>query len=196
MVSFCYPMSVDAEDSRGLEAVYAATSMQRVVSFSRKEKACLFKALLRAAEPFRSRIRIFTPRCALHALSLQYSDNSGRTSTHPCRGGLDFFFANAEDGLIYPCGYRGGDCLGNLEDNRISENTDCRLCDWECFRDPSELFGPLTDFMSNPFHVVKKLKSDPEFFRLWLEDLRYNIACDFFDGSKNIDEAKLERFRT
>jgi uncharacterized Fe-S cluster-containing radical SAM superfamily protein len=194
MVSFCYPMSVDAESSRGLEAVYAATSTQRVVSFDRKEKACLFDALLRATEPFRSRIRIFTPRCALRALSLQYSENSGRTRAYPCRGGLDFFFVNAEDGLVYPCGYRGGDCLGKLEENRVSKKTDCRLCDWECFRDPSELFGPVTGFLSNPFHIFKKLKSDPEFFRLWFKDLRYNLACDFFDGSKNIDFSKLKDF--
>ena len=26
----------------------------------------------------------------------------------------------------------------------------CRKCDWECFRDPSELFGPLRDLTIIP----------------------------------------------
>ena len=198
MVSFCYPMSVDADDaSQGeLEAVYAATSTERVIRFSRREKARLFGALLKAAEPYRSRIRIFTPRCALHSLNLQYSGNNGVDHTYPCRGGLDYFFINAEDGLAYPCGYRGGDCLGRLEEGNVSDMKDCRLCDWECFRDPSELFGPFAGIFANPLRVLKKWKDDPDFFRLWLADLRYNLACDFYDGNKNIDYSKLRAFET
>lgn len=33
-----------------------------------------------------------------------------------CRGGIDFFFVSAADGLAYPCGYRGRECLGDYAD--------------------------------------------------------------------------------
>ncbi|MCC6145107.1 MAG: radical SAM protein, partial [Candidatus Hydrogenedentes bacterium] len=46
MANTCYPMSIEgAEQMRGLNAVYGATSSDRVIRFSDGERAMLFKAL-------------------------------------------------------------------------------------------------------------------------------------------------------
>lgn len=68
------------------------------------------------------------------------------------------------------------------------------LCDWECFRDPSDLSGPFLDATTQPLHLVKSLFQDLPFYKLWLEDLRYCRCCDFFDGRKAPDPSKLSRF--
>jgi MoaA/NifB/PqqE/SkfB family radical SAM enzyme len=187
MVNCCYPMSIpDGESGEGLSPVYAATATDDVVNFSRMEKALLFQALSETIPSFRSRIRIFTPRTSLLALTRQLSHQE--PESHPCRGGIDFFFIDAKTGHAYPCGYRGNMDLGSFEELNLSQplknSRDCRECDWECFRDPSELMGPALGLRNHPVQAIKRLVTDRTYTRLWLEDLRYYQACGFFDGRK------------
>jgi hypothetical protein len=114
-----------------------------------------------------------------------------------CRGGIDFFFINARDGMTYPCGYRGNENLGNFSKLNVRAITDkegCRQCDWECFRDPSELFSPLMQARSAPIALMRKLFRDPEYRRLWLKDLNYYRACNFFDGRTPLNSRRLQKF--
>lgn len=191
----CYPMSAGASPS--LDAVYAATSSDDVVSFSSAEKEVLFRSLMAVIPHYRGKLRIFTPRCSLHALSRQLSGDVA--ASYPCRGGQDYFFIDAKDGNAYPCGYRGRDTLGRLQDLPLAaghSGRGCRECEWECFRDPSEMFGPLLDLFNAPLHLFKKVSHDPVFFRLWQEDVRYYKACGFFNGRMPPDLARLQRFGT
>jgi hypothetical protein len=68
----------------------------------------------------------------------------------------------------------------------------CTKCDWECFRDPSELIGPLHDLMTRPGRLVSRIVKDREWLRLWYEDLRYYRACGFFNGRVPPNTKKLE----
>ncbi len=195
MVNCCYPMSLHpTEPASGLSAVYAAAATAPVVNFSRMEKALLFKALLNTIPQYRSRIRIFTPRTSLLALYRHYTQHE--SLPYPCRGGTDFFFIDARNGHTYPCGYRGGEDLGRFEEllpaDTSKNRRDCRLCDWECFRDPSELMGPILDLLTCPSTALKRFATDRTYARLWLEDILYYRACDFFDGRK---APKWERIR-
>jgi MoaA/NifB/PqqE/SkfB family radical SAM enzyme len=196
MVNTCYPMSVDDYgDSADLKAVYAATSVDDVVKFNPAEKSLLFKALLETIPQFRSKMRIFSPRCSLYALYKQYNNHPG--FPYPCRGGIDFFYIDSKDGNTYPCGYRGNENFGKLWDmdlEQVDRNGACYRCDWECFRDPSELFGPLLQVLSSPFQLLKKLNRDRPFFRLWVDDLKYYQACDLFDGRRPPDYRRLRHF--
>ena len=147
IVNCCYPMSLEGDPG---QAVYAATSQDAVVRFSPREKTLLFRSLLEVIPAFRSRLRVFSPRSSLLALIRQHEAAArGESGTHyPCRGGLDFFFIDSRDGQAYPCGYRGTESLGRFQDfdpARLPGRASCDRCDWECFRDPSELFGPLLD---------------------------------------------------
>jgi hypothetical protein len=187
MVNCCYPMSIpDRGAGDGLSPVYAATATDDIVNFSRMEKTLLFGALSETIPSFRSRIRIFTPRTSLLALTRQLSNL--KPESHPCRGGIDFFFIDAKTGRTYPCGYRGNTDMGRFEalnlTDRSNGGADCRECDWECFRDPSELMGPALDMRNHPLQAIKHLAADRTYTRLWLEDLRYYKACGFFDGRK------------
>ena len=187
MVNCCYPMSIpDRESGDGLSPVYAATATDDVVNFSRMEKTLLFRALSETIPSYRSRIRIFTPRTSLLALTRQLSRQ--KPESHPCRGGIDFFFIDAKTGRTYPCGYRGNTDMGSFEalnlPDTLNGGPDCRECDWECFRDPSELMGPALDMRNHPVQAIKRLATDRTYTRLWLEDLRYYQACGFFDGRK------------
>jgi hypothetical protein len=193
IVNACYPMS--AEMHTGPEsAVYKATSADDVVRFSTTEKQAVFQALFDSIPEFRSRLRIFTPRSALRALIRQYEGDP--RAAYPCRGGREFFFVDAKGGDTFPCGYRGDENLGKLWDLDLARRNDgdCRKCDWECFRDPSELFGPIGDLMTRPGRLVSKIIHDRELLRLWCKDLRYFRACDFFSGRKPPDRRKLARF--
>ena len=193
MVSFCYPMSIDNEKTTGLKPVYAATSTDQIVSFDAMEKVQIFNTLRLATERFRHQIRIFTPQCALYSLSRQYADQADHT--YPCRGGVDYFFIDSRDALSYPCGYRGKDALGKFDQCGRSNVKNCRLCDWECFRDPSELFGPIYQLFSKPFNLLQKLKKDQTFFKYWMADIRYYLASDFFNGRIPMrrDKLRLDR---
>lgn len=201
MANACYPMSVDVpEGQRGLSAVYVATTVADIVRFTRPEKHMLFKALIGAIRRYRSRIRIFFPLCALESLVRQYGDEQSRTPAYGCRGGVDFFFVNAADGHTYPCGYRGNEDLGRLEDldagplDPPAEADACRRCDWECFRDPSELFGPLLEMFANPCGLMRRMSSTPRALTTWARDLSYYRACRFFNGRRSPDFRKLVRF--
>lgn len=193
MVNTCYPMSIGNDEAeQGLHPVYAATAIGDVVRFSADEKAALFGALLDTIPRFRSRIRIFSPLCALYALARHYEGAaSGRTyqvgnsGGYGCRGGLDFWFVDAKDGHTYPCGYRGGEDFGPFEKMQVATPktaSGCNLCDWECFRDPSELFGPLLEGLGSPMQLLKRFIRDPQFFRYWVRDIVYYRACGYFDG--------------
>ncbi len=65
----CYPMSMaDDADKQNLDAVYAAASPDRVVCFTRTEKA-----LLDTIPRFRPKIRIFSPLTSLYVLQRSYA---------------------------------------------------------------------------------------------------------------------------
>ncbi|MBN2297905.1 MAG: hypothetical protein JXM72_04900, partial [Deltaproteobacteria bacterium] len=116
---------------------------------------------------------------------------------YPCRGGVDFFFIDSKDGNTYPCGYRGNENLGKFQDldmNAVSSECTCTSCDWECFRDPSELFGPLTQAIYDPAGLTRKIFRERPFFSYWLSDLKYYFACDYFDGRRPLSREKLDKF--
>ncbi len=191
-VNACYPMSVDEEVGDG--AVYAATSRADMIRFRPEEKAAMFKALLDTIPEFRHRLRIFTPRSAVHVLMRQSVGlDQGR---FPCRGGLDFFFLGADDMNVYPCGYRGEESLGKFWDLDLrtrGREEECERCDWECFRDPSVLAKPLLEVLGNPLRLFTGLLSEPGFRRMWWQDLRYYRACDWFNARRAPDFGKLAR---
>ncbi len=141
-------------------------------------------AVERKSSERKKSIRIFTPRVSLYSLIKEYEGN--KEFSHPCRGGIDFFFINAKEGNTYPCSYRGHENMGKFYDLDISDLKAapfCRACDWECFRDPSEQLGFLIESLRNPldFWVSRK---DPMYRALWEKDIRYYKQCDFFDGRR------------
>lgn len=190
----CYPMSVET-NAEPISAVYNATSADDAVNFSSDEKHIVFKALFDVIPEFRSRIRIFTPKSSL--LSLIRQHNGDASGPYVCRGGREFFFVDAKTGDTFPCGYRGTENLGKLWDPDFpirNSKWPCTKCDWECFRDPSELIGPLHDLMTRPVKLFSKIMKDREWLRLWYEDLRYYRACDFFNGRVPPNTTQLGRF--
>jgi len=196
IVNACYPMS-DNEPGLAageLDAVYAATSGDRVVRFSREERVALFEALYETIPEFRHRVRIFSPRSSLLALVRQHGDKGGTPFT--CRGGTDFLFIAAGSSHAYPCGYRGAEDLGDFldEDWKAEDTPGCTACDWECFRDPAELLGPLAEGLSSPLSLIRRWAADPDMRRTWLEDLRYYRACGWFDARRPPNIARLARF--
>jgi MoaA/NifB/PqqE/SkfB family radical SAM enzyme len=195
IVNACYPMSIEDNAENGLNAVYRATNSQGITSYTRTERGLLFKALFDTIPEFRGRIRIFSPRSSLYSLVRQQAEKG--QPYHACRGGIDYFFIDAQDGNTYPCGYRGSDNLGKFWDLDLSGSdgtASCSRCDWECFRDPSEMIGPLISLFTSPGHFYRTMIRDENFRRLWIEDIKYFTACDFFDCSKPPDLGKLESF--
>jgi hypothetical protein len=196
IVNACYPMSSGGDSADGLNAVYGATADDDLVIFTRQERAILFRTLRETIPTFRSQIRIFSPLSALHALEQHYAgDNS---ASRPCRGGSDFFFIDAVSGLTFPCGYRGNESLGRFEELDLKTPplpADCTACDWECFRDPSELIGPLHELFSSPTRLLKSMLGNRQRSKLWFNDLRYYRACNFFNGRTAPEYRKLARFR-
>ncbi|MFZ1986959.1 MAG: radical SAM protein [Desulfatitalea sp.] len=197
IVNTCYPMSIDAqEEATGLSAVYAATALEDVVRYAADEKAMLYKALLDTIPRHRSRLRIFTPLSALHVLQRSQA-GAPETEAFGCRGGVDFFFIDAQAGDTYPCGYRGNENLGKfweLDLNALRPDGACRRCDWECFRDPSELCAPFLQALHAPARLLGKMRGDERYRRLWAGDLRYYHACDLFDGRRPPRPERLGRF--
>ncbi len=196
-VNACYPMSVDSADSN-LESVYGASSPDESVRFSSMEKSLMFRAMSEIIPLYRSSIRIFTPLSTLETLHAYHE--SFELNGYACPGGVDFFFIDAKNGDTYPCGFRGGENLGKIWDINMrslkKKPWDCRLCEWECFRDPADLIGPLLDLSKNPFKwlSIKNLKSNR--FHIWLSDMKYQIACGFFNGRKAPDYMAMEKFQT
>jgi hypothetical protein len=190
MANACYPMGWPDHGSGG----YAAWSADRVVRFTAPEKAILFQALDDTLVRFRHQLRIFTPRTALQGLVAKYS-GARPDPMYPCRGGVDFFFADARTGRVAPCGYRpeaADDAFRCLGTGHTPVAPACRQCDWECFRDPGELLEPLLP-RNWGRHVAAAIKQ-PDYFRTWLIDLRYYRACGFFDGRRAPDPPRLARF--
>ncbi|GBE35991.1 hypothetical protein BMS3Bbin07_00127 [bacterium BMS3Bbin07] len=72
----------------------------------------------------------------------------------------------------------------------------CRKCDWECFRDPSELFGPFRDLTSSPLGFFKRMVTDRAYMKLWIQDIQYYRACDFFNGRTLPDLKKLSKWNS
>ena len=195
IANVCYPMYSTPEQAPA-EAVYAATAADRVVYFSTAEKLELFQALSDCIPNHRDKLRIFTPRCSIHALLKQYQGHAELSS--PCRGGKDFFFVDSASGQTFPCGYRGEEKLGfmwELDTTSCATSPPCRRCDWECFRDPSELFAPLLQFRQAPLQLLRRLCADPNFFKLWLEDLLYYRACHYFNGRIAPNSQRLESWQ-
>lgn len=192
----CYPMSADTTEDNGMAPVYAASSAQRLISFSHREKAALFRALMDVIPQHRSRLRIFSPLSGLHHLAASYANH--RPSPYPCRGGVDYFFVSANGADTFPCGYRGEENLGaywRMPNHAGESDASCERCDWECFRDPSEMMGPLLWDLRNPVGMPGRLLQDREFYRLWVSDVAYYVAADFFDGRRAPRRASLERWR-
>ena len=185
-VNTCYPMSISPQDrTSGLAAVYGATALEDIVRYHNDEKAMLFKALLETIPRHRHHLRVFTPLCSVHSLYRTYAEKAHGARSHECRGGLDFFFIDSRQGDTFPCGYRGNENLGKLWEldvKKLSPGDGCRRCDWECFRDPSELCGPILQAFRSPLKLLGRMLSDPVYRRLWVEDLKYYRRCDFFNG--------------
>jgi MoaA/NifB/PqqE/SkfB family radical SAM enzyme len=198
IVNTCYPMSIGEDElADGMNAVYAATAEDDVVKFTASEKTMLFKALLHSIPKHRRHLRIFSPLSSLHMLIRQHSSPKMKPDAFGCRGGVDFFFISAEDGSTYPCGYRGHENLGHfwqLDLSRLKPNGDCHLCDWECFRDPSEMFAPILGGLHQPLQLSRKIYRDPIYLKYWLEDIRYYQACGLFNGREPMDSQKLSAF--
>lgn len=195
IVNACYPMSIEKNEASGLNAVYGATNNSGITRYAPAEKTLLFKALFHTIPEFRHRIRIFSPRSSLFSLIRQQAENGQKY--HSCRGGIDYFFIDARDGNTYPCGYRGSENLGKFWDFDLSgsnKGDSCRRCDWECFRDPSEMIGPLISLFTSPRHFYRTMIRDEKFRKLWIDDIKYFTACDLFDCNKQPDLGKLASF--
>lgn len=195
-VNACYPMSSDDTEREGLSAVYGAASGESLVRFSPQEKALLFLALMDAGVRYRGRIRIFSPQSALYSLVRHYTQEN--SSCAPCRGGIDFFFIDARNGDTYPCGYRGKENLGKFWEinlGRPGRGSSCLKCDWECFRDPSEMGRPLIELFNRPAAFFRRMINDREYMRLWRDDMRYYAACGFFNGRVPPDYKAMRKFQ-
>jgi MoaA/NifB/PqqE/SkfB family radical SAM enzyme len=194
MANVCYPMSSETLEpetpANGTSAntdaavygaaVYGAISDDIMVNFSRRELRLVFRALLETIPDFRSSIRIFTPLSTLYALS---RDNSHEL-LFPCLGGICYFYMDSRDGRIYPCGYRGDEDMGASVAELAPRSGEpfCKKCHWECFMDPSQLFGILRYVIRHPLKVLAGKAPDRRLLRLWLGDLKYYLSCGLFDG--------------
>lgn len=188
VVNACYPMSVESTGESQMNAVYGATSNNAIITFTKEEKIQMFKALMDTIPKFRNQIRIFTPLVSLYSLIQQFEGKANFSL--PCRGGIDFFFIDALDGNTYPCGYRGNENMGKFYDldvNALKVKPFCKACDWECFRDPSELIGYVINSVHNPLSYITKRNKDSLYRHLWKEDIKYYEQCDYFDGRKAIN---------
>ena len=195
MVNTCYPMSIDEEGNTDLSAVYAATSTENITGFTPLEKSLLFKALAETIGKYRPIIRIFSPVASLMALHGDYSN--GHKESRPCLGGIDYFFVDAEDGNTYPCGFRGNENMGKFYDldmKSIDRKAACRLCDWECFRDPSELFWPFMQMARRPLTLTAEWMENTTSLKNWFKDLAYYRACGYFNGREAPNYIKMAKF--
>jgi len=201
MANSCYPMSgddaaesIDSSLTGTNRAVYGAISNDAIVSFSPAEKALIFRALYETIPRFRGTLRIFSPRCSLYGLMNKF-EHDGQ-ALFKCRGGTDFYFAEGRNGLIHPCGYidEPREHLPDLT-KRLNCIAGCEKCEWECFRDPSDLLGPFAELFSQPIKLIRKITRDPIFFRLLREDLRYAHACGYFNGRAAPMPQKIQHFQ-
>ena len=192
IVNACYPMSFD---DAATHSVYTATSEDNFVNFREDEKLQLFRAMFDTIPEFRHQLRVFTPLCSLHALIRNYAGEPD--AGYACRGGIDFFFVDAKDMQTYPCGFRGDESMGkfwDLDTDQIDHTPWCRQCDWECFRDPSEMMGPILDLFNHPTRIAKQFWDDRAYAKIWYQDVRYYQACNFFNAQLPPDYKKLAHF--
>jgi MoaA/NifB/PqqE/SkfB family radical SAM enzyme len=189
MANVCYPMS--ASDGDQLDPVYLATADEPSVSFTAAERVILYETLAGVIDAQRARIRVFTPLSSLDALAEEHRGSGGGAA---CRGGVDYFFVDPH-GDTYPCGYRADAWMGPFVTFQPPKagRPSCRRCDWECFRDPSELFAPVTSPGRLRLPAARVLAGDRR-MRLWWQDVRYARACGLFDGRRPADVAALRRF--
>jgi MoaA/NifB/PqqE/SkfB family radical SAM enzyme len=184
MANVCYPMSFETAGPGTEKPVYGAISEDIMVNFSRRELLLVFRALLETIPAFRKSIRIFTPLSALYALSRENS----RELLFPCLGGICYFYMDSRNGHIYPCGYRGDEDMGvsiaELRTMPGSRQPFCEKCHWECFMDPSQLFGILRYLIRHPLKAYFGRVLDRQMLRLWFADVKYYLACGLFDGRK------------
>lgn len=195
MANACYPMSAAVDTIRdAADSTYGAISGDAVINFSKEEKSIIFQALFDTIPNFRGALRIFSPRCSLYSLIKKYEHE--QPFLFPCRGGVDFFFVECEKGMIHPCGY-----IDDPSDEmpflgkRFGTIVNCEKCEWECFRDPSDVLGPFADFFSHPFKLMAKVMREPQFFKLLKEDLSYYKACGFFNGRIAPQIQAMQRFQ-
>jgi MoaA/NifB/PqqE/SkfB family radical SAM enzyme len=195
MANVCYPMSFETADPGTGKSAYGAISDDIIVSFSRSELRLVFQALLETIPAFRKSIRIFTPLSALYALSREDS----RNLLFPCLGGICFFYMDCRDGHIYPCGYRGDEDMGvsvaELKTEPGCRKPFCKKCHWECFMDPSQLFGMFRYVIRHPAIRLSPdmcfgKHLDRQMLRLWFEDVKYYLACDLFNGRKPLKKRR------
>jgi MoaA/NifB/PqqE/SkfB family radical SAM enzyme len=189
MANVCYPMSPETANLGTEKAAYGAISDDLMVRFSQHELRLVFRALLETIPAFRKSIRIFTPLSALYALSRENSQEL----LFPCLGGICYFYMDSRDGRLYPCGYRGNEDTGaSVAELRTKpgigrsggEQPFCKKCHWECFMDPSQLFGMLRYAIRHPFKAFSGKTIDRQMLRLWFDDVKYYLASSFFDGRK------------
>jgi hypothetical protein len=184
MANVCYPMSFETTDPGTGKPAYGAISADSMVNFSRRELRLVFRALLHTIPAFRNSLRIFTPLSTLYALSRENS----RDLLFPCLGGICYFYLDSRDGRIYPCGYRGDEDLGasvaELRTAPGNQQSFCKKCHWECFMDPSQLFGILRQAIRHPFKTCFGKALDRDLLRLWFGDVKYYLACNFFNGRR------------
>lgn len=182
-VNICHPMTPQVCDPA--QTVYQAASEADFITFRPEEQAPLYQALLDAVTDFRKRLQIFTPRSTLLSM-IRHRQGQGFAG-YGCRGGMDFFFVDSAGMDAFPCGYRGGEKLTAILEGSPKADTGlepCTRCDWECFRDPSHLFGPLLDLFSNPLGLVGRFARDPRWARFWLGDVLYLRSCNWFDARR------------
>jgi hypothetical protein len=193
MANVCYPMSPETANPEAEKAAYLAISGDVMVRFSRRELRLVFRALLETIPAFRSSIRIFTPLSALHALSRENS----RELLFPCLGGSCYFYIDSRDGRLYPCGYRGDEDMGasvaelkakpvhrRSAHGQFGPRPFCKKCHWECFMDPSQLFGMFRYFLRHPCKAYSGKIIDRQMLDLWFSDIKYYLACGLFNGRK------------
>jgi MoaA/NifB/PqqE/SkfB family radical SAM enzyme len=184
MANVCYPMSFGTADLGRENAAYGAISEDMMVRFSPGELRLVFRALLETIPAFRKSLRIFTPLSVLYALSRENSQEL----LFPCLGGICYFYMDSRDGHVYPCGYRGDEDMGvsvaELRTLPGAQKPLCRRCHWECFMDPSQLFGILRYMIRHPFKAYFGKTLDRRMLDLWLGDITYYLSCGFFDGRK------------
>jgi hypothetical protein len=166
-----------------------------MVLFTRPEKALLFESLIIVIRQVRGMIRVFTPITSLRTLVDQHAH--GIEPEHPCRGGADFFFVDARDGNAYPCGYRGSENLGPFWKLDLSGPVlapSCTACNWECFRDASELHGAISSAVISPLSFgIDRILGRRASVEL-SADVHYALACDAFHGRKAPIYNRMEAF--
>ena len=56
------------------------------------------------------------------------------------------------------------------------------------------MLGPLLHFFKNPTSLINKFRNNREYMKMWLDDIRYYFACNFFDGRQLPNYTKLKKF--